>query len=433
MIKDNVLDKLLKMLFFLILVILINGRSLIGLYIFGFRIGEYITGFSILLFIFIAYKYKYFVNEFNYGLVNSYFLLVFYFFVLNLLKSGSFLNLRVYKTSVFIWYISILFIGYIIFKSINISDYFLIFGYIGLLLQYIFNVLFYPEAFTNFFNSFSDKTQFLKGSEIAIFFMTVTFFSNSIKKEGRFIDCFVIFSSIYLPLTIFKSRSAGIAIIIYFFIEIYKYRSYFKKYLKKTIALIILFLLLFSVSSFYLIDNPPTIENADEAIAQVFKHKYVVANTWDGDVPVFYVFEGRLYSADGNLNWRLQLWQDVLIDSYEKGNITFGLGFSEKVKVFENLIYSGLDGLNENTHNYLLNIYVRGGLVAVILVIYFFYQLLKISKQNFSNNEFLVFLIPLTFISMFDGSMENPYFACVFYFFVSSFFSGIKFVEEEVT
>ena len=28
----------------------------------------------------------------------------------------------------------------------------------------------------------------------------------------------------------------------------------------------------------------------------------------------FYLLKKRLYSADGNLNWRLQIWQDVAKD-----------------------------------------------------------------------------------------------------------------------
>ena len=50
---------ILNILFILILVILINGRSLLGLYIFGFRLGEILTGFSILLLSVIIYKNKF--------------------------------------------------------------------------------------------------------------------------------------------------------------------------------------------------------------------------------------------------------------------------------------------------------------------------------------------------------------------------------------
>jgi hypothetical protein len=56
--------------------------------------------------------------------------------------------------------------------------------------------------------------------------------------------------------------------------------------------------------------------------------------------------------------------------------------------------------------------------------------MIKIPKFKFTNFELLLFFLPLAFISMFDGSMENPYFAIVFYFFVSSFFTGVKFKKR---
>ena len=29
----------------------------------------------------------------------------------------------------------------------------------------------------------------------------------------------------------------------------------------------------------------------------------------------FYIDENRLYSKDGNINWRLRIWQDVIVSS----------------------------------------------------------------------------------------------------------------------
>lgn len=424
---------LAKSLFFIILITLINGRSFLGLYIFGFRIGEYLTGLSILISLLVFIRNKYFVENLNIRIVYSYFFLIGYFFVLNIFRGGNFLDLYVYKSSIFIWFISFFFLGYIVFDSINLTDNFLIFGYVGLLLQYLFNVIYYPDFLTNFFNNFSDKTQFLKGSEIAIFYIVVTFFANSVKKKGKYLDAFILISSIYISLALFKSRSAGIALIIYFLVEIYVYRKYLKSNVIKSIILFLIFSILFSLSSFYLIDNPPTIYEADDAIGQVLKHKYVVSNTYDDDVPLIYFYEGRLYSADGNLNWRFQLWQEVISDSQLNNYILFGRGFDSKIPIFENQTYSGLDGTNENTHNYFLNIYARAGLVGLIVVFYFFGNLINVVLSKFPKKRFLSFLFPLFFISMFDGSMENPYFAPVFYFFMSSFFTSIKFKEESTS
>ena len=414
-------------LFILILVVLINGRSLMGLYIFGFRLAELLTGFSILLLFLLIYKNNYFRENLGSRFIFSYLLLVFYFFIFNLINSANFLDLYLYKSSVYIWYISFMFFGFIIFKNIEITKNFFYFGYFGLLIQFIYNVIYYPNFLTQFFNQYSDKTQFLKGAEIAIFFIVVTFFANKYSEKGPLVDLFVLSSSIYIPLIFFKSRSAAIALFIYIVVMIYRKRKYFFENLRKTLILFLISIVLFLTTSHFLVDNTFEVQETPEAVVQVFKHKYIVSNTFDDEVPFFYIFEDRLYSADGNLNWRLQLWQDIFMFAEQNNEIMFGQGFHVRPLVFNNFIYSGLDGLNENSHNYFLNIFIRGGIFGILLVLYFFYNMLKITKVNFNNFEFLIFFLPLVFISMFDGSMENPYFAIVFYFFVSSFFTSVKF------
>lgn len=420
----------LNSLFISILIVLVNGRSLMGLYLFGFRLAELLTGFSILLFFLLIYKYKFFRENLGQKFVNSFLILVFYFFIINLLNSANFLDLYLYKTSVYIWYISFMFFGFIIFKNIEITEKYFYVGYLGLFIQFMFNVLYYPNFLTQFFNEYSDKTQFLKGAEIAIFFIVVTFFANKYGENHSLVDLFVLSSSLYIPLIFFKSRSAAIALFIYIVVMVYRKKKYFFENRRRSFILFTISTILFLTTSHFLVDNTFEIQETPEAVAQVFKHKYIVSNTFDDKVPFFYIFENRLYSADGNLNWRLQLWQEIVIFAEQNDQIIFGQGFHIKPLVFDNFIYSGLDGLNENSHNYFLNIFIRGGIFGVLLVLYFFYNMIKIPKVNFTNSEFLIFFLPLVFISMFDGSMENPYFAIVFYFFVSSFFTGVKFIKR---
>ena len=420
----------LNSLFISILIVLVNGRSLMGLYLFGFRLAELLTGFSILLIFLLIYKYKFFRENFGQKFVNSFLILVFYFFITNLLNSVNFLDLYLYKTSVYIWYISFLFFGFIIFKNIEITEKYFYVGYLGLFIQFMFNVLYYPNFLTQFFNEYSDKTQFLKGAEIAIFFIVVTFFGNKYGENHSLVDLFVLSSSLYIPLIFFKSRSAAIALFIYIVVMVYRKKKYFFENRRRSFILFTISIILFLTTSHFLVDNTFEIQETPEAVAQVFKHKYIVSNTFDEKVPFFYIFENRLYSADGNLNWRLQLWQEIVIFAEQNDQIIFGQGFHIKPLVFDNFIYSGLDGLNENSHNYFLNIFIRGGIFGILLVLYFFYNMIKIPKVNFTNSEFLIFFLPLVFISMFDGSMENPYFAIVFYFFVSSFFTGVKFIKR---
>ena len=83
------------------------------------------------------------------------------------------------------------------------------------------------------------------------------------------------------------------------------------------------------------------------------------------DYPLFYISEKRIYSGDGNLNWRLQLWQDAIEDNAEANDLLLGAGYKGKLTVFleDNTGYGndrrGLDGLNEHVHNYFLTIFFK--------------------------------------------------------------------------
>jgi hypothetical protein len=430
----NLLSKyksyIVNSLFILILIILVNGRSLMGLYLFGFRLAELLTGFSIFLIFILIYKMKFFRENLGPKFVNSFLILVFYFFVLNLINSANFLDLYLYKSSVYIWYIPFMFFGLVVFKNLEITKNYFYIGYLGLFIQFMFNVIYYPNFLTQFFNEFSDKTQFLKGAEIAIFFIVVTFFTNKYIEKGLLVDLFVLASSIYIPLIFFKSRSAAIALFIYVTVMVYRKKRYFFENKIRSSIVFLISIILFLTATHFILDNSFKLEETPDAVAQVFKHKYIVSNTYDGEASFLYIFENRLYSADGNFNWRLQLWQEIIMFAEQNDEIIFGHGFQSSPPVFDNFIYSGLDGLNENSHNYFLNIFIRGGIFGTLLILYFFYNMMKIPKLNFTNFEFLLFFLPLVFISMFDGSMENPYFGIVFYFFVSSFFSGVKFKKR---
>ena len=230
---NKIESKLVNTAFFFLLILLINGRSLLGVYILGFRVAELLTGIALLIALIIFPTFNYFKSHYSSKLLVSFYLLIAYFIFQNFLYKKNFLNLYIYKSSVFIWFISYLFLGHEVLKRAKVSKKYFVFGYVGLAIQYVFNVYYYPSFLTTFFNEYSDKTQFLKGAEIAIFFVIVTFFANKFIQERLFFDIFLIFSSLYLPLMFFKSRSGGFAVFVFVLIEIYKKRFYFKENLKK--------------------------------------------------------------------------------------------------------------------------------------------------------------------------------------------------------
>ena len=122
------------------------------------------------------------------------------------------------------------------------------------------------------------------------------------------------------------------------------------------------------------------------------------------------------------------MWQDALDDAKDSSNWLLGMGYSEKYKVFleDNTGFGndrrGLDGLNENLHNYFLTVLLRGGVLHFLLVL--FLNLLIIKNQTSNLIQLVVFIFSIYFISFFDSSMENAHFPIIFYYFLGYFFVG---------
>ena len=106
------------------------------------------------------------------------------------------------------------------------------------------------------------------------------------------------------------------------------------------------------------------------------------------DYPLFYFEDGRVFSGDGNLNWRLIMWQDAIDDNIDENKLLVGLGYKEKFKVFkiDNTGFGndrrGLDQLNEQVHNYFVTILLRGGLLQLVIILFIFYNILNSSLIN---------------------------------------------------
>ena len=74
----------------------------------------------------------------------------------------------------------------------------------------------------------------------------------------------------------------------------------------------------------------------------------------------------------------------------------------------------GLDGLNENVHNFIVNIYARGGILQITLFLYFIFQFL-VFIIKFSKSRNLDIRNTDTFVAFFDGAMENAFFNVLFF------------------
>ena len=59
-------------------------------------------------------------------------------------------------------------------------------------------------------------------------------------------------------------------------------------------------------------------------------------------------------------------------DLYTSGQLLFGYGFNDNIPAMENTLpgyygRTGLDGKNKNVHNFVVNMFARGGLTIVLL------------------------------------------------------------------
>ena len=135
-------------------------------------------------------------------------------------------------------------------------------------------------------------------------------------------------------------------------------------------------------------------------------------------MPLFFIRDSRLYSADGNLNWRLQIWQDVWND-LKKSNrtILFGYGYKDKIPTMNIEERQGIDLKNENVHNNFVNI-LQGRCSSTFFIHKFYYFVIYRYRSKYLNYDILIYILPILFCSFFDATMENAHFPLLYYFFL---------------
>ena len=135
----------------------------------------------------------------------------------------------------------------------------------------------------------------------------------------------------------------------------------------------------------------------------------------------------RLYSEEPLANWRLQLWQDIIVDITEKNLIFTGYGYSDIIPAMKLDSNNGFDSTNENVHNYLVQSYARGGIIHIVLILLLNLFVLLHWKKNYGNYKILQYILPILLVSMFDPSMESVRFPVIYYTFLGYFLkTGLK-------
>jgi hypothetical protein len=278
-------------------------------------------------------------------------------------------------------------------------------------LNYLFSTGRYPDFFISFFNNYSDKFQFLKGSDILLVYLITVILSYQLFNSPKNNIMFLFTSTaLMIPLLLFLSRGAFLPASIFFIIEVFFWRKEILKNLSFTLLITVLCIPIFLASTLNVYGNlsftkiEDSIQTADENIVFDNVTSLIKDKNTHKVFFSFYIF-----------------WQDVVEDIYEDNLFISGYGYNEIIPAMidpNEPGRTGRDGTNENLHNYFINILARGGIFQLILFLAFFSLIVNSLKKE--NKIFRVtnFMIAALIAASFDPSMEGVQFPLIFYFFV---------------
>ena len=430
-------EKILLTIYLIVLALLIGfDRSAAGLKIFNVRIGEIlIFGFLIVCFILFLQiqniKYFSFFKEYilSIRLLN---ILIIFFLVSLFVFNSDFFNPYVYRTSSYIWTIGAFFVSLYLFK--DIKKYNKLSKLAAILLvflppvHYLFSTGFYPNFIMDIFIQYSDKFSFPKASDIMLSLVIINLLNFRIFNNKKFNLFYLITSvSIMLPLLLLMSRGSFLSVLVFTLLFLFFERKFVFKNLIYSFIIFVFGYVVFTLSTYNVndIEFNQDITAQELSITENIKEIAKKKETRKAFLS-FYFQDGRIMSIDNTTNWRLDIWQDVIEDLNNKNQFLLGYGYNEIIPVMLDPSAPGRlgrDGLNENVHNYLINVLARGGFFVALLIIYFHYSYIKIWIKKFKNYNILLFFIPSIINSLLDITMEGVQFPVLYYSFVAILFN----------
>lgn len=413
-----------------------------GIYFFGFRVGEIIVGVFFLqsIFVFLLNKKntnKLFLEDFSSSL-KTYKIIIFIFLLSLLYFQTSLTSTYTYKTSSYIWLASIVYISYYLHQSSNFSftnNSKLVYLYATLpFVHYLFSSGYYPDIIILFFNEYSDKFNFTKASDIMLVLIVscLLLFGTQGNKKIPFIY-FASVVPLLLPLLLEMSRGSFFGAAIFFLMIV----LFDFKYLIKSPKFLFVLILISSSSFLFSTYRISGIEfnstqNSEVVIdISLTDNLKKIAKKQDTRKAFlsFYLEEGRLVSHDNTTNWRLDIWQDVVEDLNKKNLFLTGYGYNEIIPVMTDPSAPGRlgrDGLNENVHSYVFNILARGGIFQLILFAIFHFIFIRIWFSRYKTFDILLLMIPVFINSATDMNMEGVQFPFIYYFFLGMLYKFYK-------
>ena len=430
-------EKILLAIYLIILALLVGfDRSAAGLEVFNFRVGEILI-FGFLLVCFILFFQIQNINYFSFlkefilpiRIVN---LLIMFFLVSLVVFRSDFFNPYVYRTSSYIWTIGAFFVSLYLFKDIKeykklskLATALLLFMP---LVHYLFSTGFYPNFIIDIFIQYSDKFTFPKASDVMLSLVVVNLLNIKIFKNKKFGLFYLITSvSIMLPLLLLMSRGSFLSVLVFTILFLFFERKFIINNLIYSLIIFVFGYIDFTLSTYNVndIDFNQDITVQELSITENIKEIAKKKETRKAFLS-FYFQDGRIMSVDNTTNWRLDIWQDVVEDLNNKNQFLLGYGYNEIIPVMLDPSAPGRlgrDGLNENVHNYLINVLARGGIFVALLIIYFHYSYIKIWNKKNGNYKIILLFIPAIINSLLDITMEGVQFPIIYYSFAAILFN----------
>tara|TARA_X000001036_G_scaffold18557_2_gene15658 strand:- start:13080 stop:14132 length:1053 start_codon:yes stop_codon:yes gene_type:complete len=342
-------------------------------------------------------------------------------------NDGSLFSLYTYKSSSFIWMIGYIFVGYYFFQNIEIKKLHIYILIATPYVIYLFNSGNYPNIVMEFFFTYSDKFQFMKGSDVLMAFIFCLFIIKDKLSDERYMVYLNITGGLLLPIFLTLSRASFFSGLLFLIITNLSLKEVVKRDIKKYILLILFSSFIFILSAIRLAalpefenqTNPEPLNIVQESVNEV-----IIRKNTNKFFLGFYFCERRLCSKDNTLDWRLDIWSDLVNDQIDKNKLIYGFGFNEIFEVMKDPNAPGRlgrDGLNENVHNHIFTIIGRMGILGLISYLFFQIKLISPLKSNI-----YIFLLPLFLVSAFDTTMESVQFPLLYYFLISRHYSQSK-------
>lgn len=427
-----------------IFLVFLFARTLTGVNLFGFRIGEYLIAGSMVLlviyFIFIPLVRKSYYLK-NRKLNISIFGLVVFFLITSYLIPTEISNIFIFKTSSYIWSIGAFVLALEIVKILNLKVrvFDVYFSLLGLIVIYLFSTRGISENLQNVLLGFTDKFEYPKGSDILLAFIFVfIFILNKFQFSFLSFNLVSIFFSLFAPLLMVKSRSAFISSVFFMLLLIPSFRNKIELLKFKNLITAALSILIFIISTSWVVSKDLTIDEeiSDELkYAITSRYSTINDNVYEQEylkLRLFYFENGRIFSTDGNLNWRLQIWQDIVSDMWSKSTFFTGYGYEGIIPAMDSDQRIGQDKQNINVHNYFVHIFSRGGIFALAFIMIFYFSIYRLFEINNTKIDFYQITIPLLFNSMFDPCMENAHYPIIFYILLGLTFKKSIILNEEM-